>query len=207
MVLLRIHVSLHKPWVRVPMLVMSLSGFLSLCMCYRAFTILWALASEKNAFLIFKWLKNGPRIKFKQSLVPWALDIYLLLSWNSLSSQNHGLAQQDWNFGSLQLWGLQNTHFSILLFRDSLILLIGGYKCVYVYSYMCVCVSLSPIWLFAIPWTVTCQVPLSMEFPRQGYGSGWPYASAGYLLYQESKPRSPALQADSLLSEPLGNPT
>ena len=140
MVLLRVHASLHKPWVRVPMLVMSLSGFLSLCMCYRAFTILWALASEKNTFLIFMWLKNGPRIKFKQSLVPWALDIYLLLSWNSLSSQNHGLAQQDWNFGSLELRGLQNTHFSILLFRDSLILLIGGYKCVYVYSYVCVCV-------------------------------------------------------------------
>ena len=30
---------------------------------------------------------------------------------------------------------------------------------------------------FAIPWTVACQVPLSMGFPRQEYGSGLPFPS------------------------------
>ena len=32
--------------------------------------------------------------------------------------------------------------------------------------------SLSPVYLFATPWTVAHQVPLSMEFSRQEYWSG-----------------------------------
>ena len=32
--------------------------------------------------------------------------------------------------------------------------------------------SLSHVQLFAIPWTVACQAPLSMEFSRQDYWSG-----------------------------------
>ena len=28
---------------------------------------------------------------------------------------------------------------------------------------------------FATPWTVACQAPLSMEFPRQEYWSGLPF--------------------------------
>ena len=34
------------------------------------------------------------------------------------------------------------------------------------------CESLSGIWLFATPWTVACQAPLSMGFSRQEYWSG-----------------------------------
>ena len=30
----------------------------------------------------------------------------------------------------------------------------------------------SYVWLFATPWTVACQAPLTMEFPRQEYWSG-----------------------------------
>ena len=32
--------------------------------------------------------------------------------------------------------------------------------------------SFSPVWLFATPWTVALQAPLSMEFSRQEYWSG-----------------------------------
>ena len=32
----------------------------------------------------------------------------------------------------------------------------------------------SRVWLFATPWTVTCQAPLSTEFSRQEYWSGLP---------------------------------
>ena len=32
--------------------------------------------------------------------------------------------------------------------------------------------SLSHVWLFATPWTVACQAPLSMEFSRQEYWRG-----------------------------------
>ena len=44
------------------------------------------------------------------------------------------------------------------------------------------------------------QAPLSMEFSRQEYWSGLP--SPGDLTNPEMEPRSPALQADSLPSEP-----
>ena len=43
-----------------------------------------------------------------------------------------------------------------------------------------------------------------MEFSRQEYWSGWPFPSSGDLLDSGIKPRSPALQADSLPSEPQG---
>ena len=35
--------------------------------------------------------------------------------------------------------------------------------------------SLSHVWLFATPWTVARQAPLSMRFSRQEYWSGWPF--------------------------------
>ena len=33
--------------------------------------------------------------------------------------------------------------------------------------------------LFAIPWTVTCQAPLSMEFPKQEYWNGLTFPTPG----------------------------
>ena len=40
--------------------------------------------------------------------------------------------------------------------------------------------SLSHVWLFATPWTVAYQAPLSMGFPRQEYWSGLPLPSPGH---------------------------
>ena len=74
-------------------------------------------------------------------------------------------------------------------------------------SCMPVCVlSHSRVWLFATLWTVARQVPLSMEFSRQEYWSGLPFPYPGNLPNPGIEPRSPALQADSLLSDPLGKP-
>ena len=56
------------------------------------------------------------------------------------------------------------------------------------------------------PWTLACQVPLPMEFSRQEYWSGLPFPSPGDLPDPGIKRRSPALQADSVLSEPPGKP-
>ena len=64
--------------------------------------------------------------------------------------------------------------------------------------------SLSHVRLFAMPWTVACQAPLSMEFSRQEYWSGLPLPSPGDLPNPGVEPGSPGLQADSLLSEPPG---
>ena len=47
---------------------------------------------------------------------------------------------------------------------------------------MCECVhaqSLSHVQLFVTPWTVACQVPLSMGFSRQEYWSGLPCPPSG----------------------------
>ena len=57
-------------------------------------------------------------------------------------------------------------------------------------------------------WIVARQAPLSMGFSRQEYWSGLPCPPPGDLLDPRIKPvspASPALQADSLPTEPLGS--
>ena len=63
---------------------------------------------------------------------------------------------------------------------------------------------LSCVQLFATPWTVAHQAPLSMGFSRQEYWSGLPFPSPGDLPDPGVKTRSPVLQADSLPSEAPG---
>ena len=57
-----------------------------------------------------------------------------------------------------------------------------------------------------IPRTISYQAPLSMELSRQEYWSGLPFPSPGDLPDTGIEPRSPALQADTLPSEPPGKP-
>ena len=56
--------------------------------------------------------------------------------------------------------------------------------------------------LFVMPWTIQ-----SMEFSRSDYWFGEPFSSPGDLPNSEIKPRSPALQVDSLPEEPQGQPS
>ena len=67
--------------------------------------------------------------------------------------------------------------------------------------------SLSHAWLSATPWAAAHQAPLSMGFSRQEYWHGLPFPSPGDLPDPGIKPRSPALQADSLPTELTGKPT
>ena len=46
----------------------------------------------------------------------------------------------------------------------------------------------------------------SVEFSRPDYWSGWSFSSPGDLPNPGMEPRSPTLQADSLLAEPEGKP-
>ena len=55
------------------------------------------------------------------------------------------------------------------------------------------------------PWTVAHQALLSMGFSRQKYWSELPFPSPGDLPNPGIEPRSPALEADTLTSEPPGN--
>ena len=59
---------------------------------------------------------------------------------------------------------------------------------------------------FMTSWTVACQAPLSMEFPRQEYWNRLPFPSPGDLPDSGIEPASPALQAGSLPSEPPEKP-
>ena len=56
------------------------------------------------------------------------------------------------------------------------------------------------------PWTGAHQTPPSMGFSRQEYWSGLPVPSPGDLPDPGIEPRSPALEADALTSEPPGKP-
>ena len=56
------------------------------------------------------------------------------------------------------------------------------------------------------PWTAARQASLFMAFSRQEYWSGLPFPSPRDLPDLGIEPRPPALQSDSLLSEPPGKP-
>ena len=70
-------------------------------------------------------------------------------------------------------------------------------------------VVLSHVQFLATPWTVAFQAPLSIEFPRQEYFVGLPFPSLGDLPHPGTEllsPVDPALQVDSLPTEPPGKP-
>ena len=50
------------------------------------------------------------------------------------------------------------------------------YLCVWAHAHACVGMF-SHVWLFATPWIVAHEAPLSMEFSRQEYWSGLPFPS------------------------------
>ena len=56
------------------------------------------------------------------------------------------------------------------------------------------------------PWTIACQIPLSMKFSRQEYRNVLPFPSLGNLPNPGIGPGSPELQADALPSELLEKP-
>ena len=53
------------------------------------------------------------------------------------------------------------------------------------------------------PWTVAHQAPLSMGYTRLEYWNGLPFPSPGCLPNPEIKTGSPALQANSIPTEPV----
>ena len=72
------------------------------------------------------------------------------------------------------------------------------------------CVLPSRVRLFVTPQTVACQAPLSMGFFSQEYWRALPFPPPWHLSDPAGiKPRFPvfpALQVDSLPTEPLGKP-
>ena len=74
----------------------------------------------------------------------------------------------------------------------------------------CACVCMfNHVQLFATPWTVACQVPLSLGFPRQEYWSRLPFPPPKDFFTQGSEPESlasPALAGRFFTIEPPGKP-
>ena len=69
---------------------------------------------------------------------------------------------------------------------------------------------LSHVQLFATPWTVAHQAPLSTGFSRQEYWSGFPFPTPADLPDLGIKPMSlvfPALAGNFFATAPLGKPT
>ena len=65
---------------------------------------------------------------------------------------------------------------------------------------------LSCVRLFATPWTVACQAPLSMGFPRQEYWSALLFPFPGDLPRPGIRAVSPALAGGFLTTEPPRKP-
>ena len=75
---------------------------------------------------------------------------------------------------------------------------------------VCVCVcaqSLSHVQLFASPWTIAQQIPLSTGFSRQEYCSGLPFPTPGDLPHPEIEPTSRALAGEFFTTAPPGKPS
>ena len=60
---------------------------------------------------------------------------------------------------------------------------------------------------FMTPWTVACQAPLSVGFPRQELWSRLPFPSPGDLPDTGIEPVSFALSGRFFTAEPLGKPS
>ena len=101
--------------------------------------------------------------------------------------------------------------FSLLINKTGIVsvLLQGWKKCLTnILSSMYACV-LSSVWLFATPWTVALQTPLSTEFSRQEYWSELPFPTPGHLPSSVIEPRSSAsllLAGRSFTTAPPGKP-
>ena len=69
--------------------------------------------------------------------------------------------------------------------------------------------SLSRAQLFATPWIIALQAPLSMEFSRQDYWSGLPFPSPGDLPdpgIEPASPVPPSLVGRFFTTAPPGKP-
>ena len=80
--------------------------------------------------------------------------------------------------------------------------------CMCVCTHACEALLLSRVQLYVTPWTVACQAPLFMAFPRQEYWNGLPFPSPGDLPdpgMELQSPESPALPGGFFTTEPPGS--
>ena len=89
-----------------------------------------------------------------------------------------------------------NLYIGLIHFNINTLLSVRHFSCVLSHSVVS--------GLFATPWTVAHQAPLSMEILQARIVEWIAMPSSRGSSNQEIKPRSPALQANSIPSEPPG---
>ena len=75
--------------------------------------------------------------------------------------------------------------------------------------HVCVCMCVWPVahvQHFAIPWTVACQIPLSMGFSQQEYWSGLPFPPPRDLPHPGTKPSVSCIAGGFFTAEPPEEP-
>ena len=83
-------------------------------------------------------------------------------------------------------------------------------KCILIYIHMHA-QALSGVWLFATPWTLVRQAPLSIVLSQQEFWSGLPFPPPGDLPdpdpgMEPPSPTWPSLEAGFFTTEPPGKP-
>ena len=108
--------------------------------------------------------------------------------------------------GCLQLRSCPRAHHFLARMVYWCLILFFLFSCHAVCAVLCVVSSsekkvksLSCVQLFATPWTVDHQAPLSMGFSRQEYRSGLPFHFPGDLPDPGIEPASPALAGSQIL--------
>ena len=147
--------------------------------------------------------------KWNRKYFNLALTTFLLLSVLPCAKfvEPSGLLSTDlqWEMDQQTVWALLFVAVDLSFFSPPNV---DSFIC-HLISSLCVCANLlQPCPLFATPWTVAHQAPLSMGFSRQEYQSGLPFPSPGDLPDPGIEPgalMSPALQAGSLPAEPSWN--
>ena len=108
----------------------------------------------------------------------------------------------------INIWFSKGNTVLQLLDYDYLLerILSGNIFILSLFPYCAVLSCFSRVWLFATPWTVACQAPLSMGFSRQEYWSGVPCPSPGDLPNPRTESMFPVVSALQVGSLPLSPP-
>ena len=125
-----------------------------------------AIHGHKSTLLFSQIYKYLTVLGVLAAYVIFSCSMWDLVPWPGIEPWPPALGVQSlshWTTGEVPYI---NSFFSFFL-----------HMCVCVCVCVCVCESLSCVQLFATPWTVACQAPLSMGFSRQGYWSELPFLS------------------------------
>ena len=129
----------------------------------------------------------GPRDGEKQSL-SWLRAQLTSASIRTPWNNHNPTANSNINNKRITILTLLKHLLCAKYFKHLIILTLGQS---HVDAGVCICVctpSFSCVWLFATPWTVARQAPLSMEFSRKEYWSGLPFPSPGDLPSPGTEP-------------------